>query len=240
MKYRRAIATGLLGAVVLPLGFAAAAGAQDETGGRQRGERAAQIQQRVADALGISVEELKAAREEARAAKPETPPTDKAARREDALNRMATALGKTTDELKAALKTAAEAGLDDAVAAGKIDQATADAAKAKLDAGEAPRDVLRSIRGEKAKERIAAAVESGKLTQEQADKIIARIDEGKGPFRPGKRLDKAVENGKLTQEQADQIKERVKNGERLRDVLADLGISRGGKAGTTTTTAQGN
>ncbi|NOZ73453.1 MAG: hypothetical protein GXP38_16385 [Chloroflexi bacterium] len=168
-------------------------------------------EQLLADALGITVEELQAAKQEAfdaaldqavaeglitqtqadflkehqgmaRRGLGMIAPLQRFANVDidmDAL--LADALGISVDDLSAARDAAREAGLEQAVADGRITQEQADMMKARHDLGEYLKEQglpeqLRSIY----EEAVQNAVEDGVITQEQADAILSQPGIGMG------------------------------------------------------------
>jgi hypothetical protein len=138
---------------------------------------------RLAEALGVTVEELKeagkAARDAVKASDASTP-DERAQVRRDAF---AEALGKSTAEVDQAIVDGVTARVDAAEAAGKI---SAEKAQQIRELAAQGPDALRGAARERLQERLAQrlskAVEAGRITQEQADEITTRLEAGE-PLR---------------------------------------------------------
>ena len=153
--------------------------------------------------------------------------TNQPTRAQQFLNRLANNLGITTDKLQQGLKTTANQSIDNAVANGKITQAQADKAKAKVNAGNGLSTFTRFfgahvrasmvLRGASwqdiAKElnttpqNLKTQIQSGKTLKE----IITNQKKSVGDVvnavvaQTKVQLDPAVANGKITQQREDTL-----------------------------------
>ncbi len=154
-------------------------------------------------------------------------------RRDNFLGKVAGKLDVTLDELKGAFKSAATEAVDDALAAGKITQSQADAAKSRIESGDG--GGLRRLRGAHGARREAIAQKvRASVVQSTADALNMTPEDLRAEIKSGKsiaevaganidavktqiiedaqtKLDAAVAGGKLTQAQADKALEALTN-----------------------------
>lgn len=154
----------------------------------------------LAEALGITVEELEAAVEEARASDGDT----------DFNEALATALGISTDALDSARDSARQAALDDALANGDITQEEYDFAIARQELREYfDRDaVLAEALGISVSE-LQAAQDEGKRISDLLEELGLSQEDFQAAVQAGHdaAIAQAVSDGVITQEQADQFSE---------------------------------
>lgn len=151
-------------------------------------------------------------------------------RRDNFLSKVAGKLDVTLDELKSAFKSAATEAVDDALAAGKITQSQADAAKSRIESGDGAG--LRRAHGAR-RDAIAQKVRAS-IVQSTADALNMTPEDLRAELKSGKsiadvagdnieavktqiigdaqtHLADAVAAGKLTQAQADKALEALTN-----------------------------
>ena len=175
---------------------------QGGPGGQNRGPRE-RDNTYLADALGITQDELQAAFEEARAAHEAGGETEKG-------ENLAAALGITVDELEAAQEAAKDAAIAQALADGKITEEQV----ALKEAHEALRNYME--KDEMLAKALGISVDELTAAQEDGKRIPDLLDElglDEETFRANMdaaredALNQAVADGVITQEQADQIQE---------------------------------
>ncbi len=154
-------------------------------------------------------------------------------RRDNFLSNVAAKLDVTLDELKGAFKSTATEAVDDALAAGKITQSQADAAKSRIESGDGIGQ--RGHRGERGARREAIAQKvRASVIQSTADALNMTPEDLRAELKSGKsiadvagtnigavktritedaqtKLDAAVAAGKLTQAQADKALDALTN-----------------------------
>lgn len=159
-------------------------------------------------------------------------------RRDNFLSKVAAKLDVTVDQLKAAMKSAASEAVDDALAAGKITQSQADAAKSRIESGGGS-DLSRPRGGHGARRGAIAQKVRASVIQSTADALNMTPEDLRAELKSGKsiadvagsnidavktritvdaqaKLDAAVADGKLTQAQADKALEALtKNLEKI-------------------------
>jgi hypothetical protein len=193
------------------------------------------------------------------ASPPATPgATSQPNRAQQFLNRLANTLGITTDKLQQGLKTTADQSIDNAVANGKITQAQADNAKAKVDAGNGLSAFTRFF-GSRARNNAAlrgaswqdiakalnttpqdlkTQIQSGKTLKEIITSQNKSVDDVVNAVvaQVKVQLDPAVSNGKITQTREDTVLSNLKT--RLTNLINNGGPTFG-KSATPNATPSG-
>ncbi len=170
--------------LVMSLG-AVAAFAQDDPDadtdfrlGHFRGHRGGDNDEALAEALGISVEELQAARQEAAAQRIEEAVAEGLITREDANTLLAMQALKSTIDKEAILADILDMSVEE------LQAAREDGSLRDILSNIAPADLQESMQAA-VEAAIAQAVEDNVITQEQADLVLAQMEDGLGLFGRG-------------------------------------------------------
>jgi hypothetical protein len=172
-------------------------------GGGQRGPGFGN-EEYLAEILGISVEELQAAVEEARSA------TGGPGSGNDFEQLLAEALGISTDELQTARQAAREAALAQALADGEITQEEYDLFQARQALREyTDRDEILATALGISKDELQAALDTGQQIPDLLDELDISQEDLQAATQAAQEaaLQQAVNDGVITQEQADQIQQ---------------------------------
>jgi hypothetical protein len=158
----------------------------------------------LAEILGISIEELQAAVEEARSA------AGGPGSGNDFEQLLAEALGISTDELQSARQAAREAALAQALADGEITQEEYDLFQARQALREytAREEILAAVLGISTDE-LRAALDAGKQIGDLLDELSISQEDFQAATQAAQEaaLQQAVNDGVITQDQADQIQQ---------------------------------
>lgn len=243
-KNKKVYAIVLVSALVAALAFGvmavspivtASAAEIDETGiarrggpgGGRGGQRGGGDSAYLAEALGLTTEELQAAFEEVRSAGKPEEGTEKGAQ-------LAEVLGITVSELEVAQEAARDAALAAAIAEGKITEEEAELIEARkalrnyMDKDEMLAKALGLTTDE-----LAAAKDEGKRIPDLLDELGLDEDTFKANMDAAheEALDQAVSDGVITQDQADEIGEGGFGGPKGPGGPGGKGPGRGGRGG---------